>query len=241
MLILKMLLSDLMIEMKTLFGQLATKIDKIETKVDNLETKLEMKVDNLEKKVDNLETKLEIKVDNLEKKFEMKVDNLEKKFQNRFELLENNFASTNEKSYKKIDKRITGLENNIRKGMGISFEYYNKSWLQKYLNEKYPNIKLESSKRFKDKDSVVNPVTKHKEFEVDIYCENLRLVAECTTNVTSDEMDKIKKKVRIKEFFQDSTIYLFFCTYDIHESIKSDAIAYCEENKIELIIKANLE
>jgi hypothetical protein len=171
----------------------------------------------------------------------MKVDNLEKKFQNRFELLENNFASTNEKTYIKIDKRITGLENNIRKGMGISFEYYHKSWLQKYLNEKYPDIKLESSKRFKDKDNVVNPVTKHEEFEVDIYCENPRLVAEYTTNVTSDEMDKIKKIVRMKKFFQDSSIYFFFCTYDIHESIKSDAIAYYEENKIELIIKANLE
>jgi Skp family chaperone for outer membrane proteins len=46
MLILKMLLSNFMIEMKTLFGQLATKIDKIETKVDNLEAKFEMKVDN---------------------------------------------------------------------------------------------------------------------------------------------------------------------------------------------------
>jgi hypothetical protein len=54
-------------------------------------------------------------------------------------------------------------------------------------------------------------------------------------------MDKIKKIVRMKKFFQDSSIYFFFCTYDIHESIKSDAIAYYEENKIELIIKANLE
>ena len=107
------------------------------------------------------------------------------------------------------------------------------AWLQRELASYFPHATLHNAKRFVDIDRIVNP--NMAEFELDIFCDNPLLVAECTTYLTSNEFDKVNKLLRVRQFFKNNECLLYFITYDIDEEIKNEVDAFCLNNNIKLV------
>lgn len=113
--------------------------------------------------------------------------------------------------------------------------------MEKLLSIDHPNIQIETNKIFKDSGNTVNERT--KVFEVDIYSEDPLLICECTTFLKADEISKVEKLLKIKNYFENQTKqvkYIYFVTYDIDEKIKEKVEKFCNDNEICLIIKKSL-
>lgn len=69
------------------------------------------------------------------------------------------------------------------------------------------------------------------------------MICECTTFLKADEISKVEKLLKIKNYFENQTKqvkYIYFVTYDIDEKIKEKVEKFCNDNEICLIIKKSL-
>lgn len=211
--------------------------DSILTKLNEIEARMSTQLNDVVTSTSGLEARMSTKLDEV-------VDQSIKRFERSITIKYNqgieSVKLTNRREFEKIEASIQTIQWGLQNALGTSFELFNLVWLQKFLSINHPHINLEMSKHFVDVNNIVNKDT--REFEIDIYSEFPRVIAECTTYVQASEMDKAKKLLRIKKFFEVtenvSDLKLSLITFDVNEEIRNDVIDFCKNSQIELIMKA---
>ena len=98
------------------------------------------------------------------------------------------------------------------------------------------NSSMLHSKVFEDPEGLINPGS--KQFDVDIFCENPLVIAECTSHLVADKIEKVRKFPHIVRYLEkkyNGTSKAFFFTMGIDDAIESEAKKILKENGIKLI------
>jgi len=135
-----------------------------------------------------------------------------------------------ESEFKKMNTKL----DTIKAGLGHNLEYYHKDFFYHYLKSKYP---------VKRSDFHVGVPLKinDKDYEVDLYLSTTEVtaVAEVTSFLDNDEMEKVKRFIEVfqslKSKCSSSVVMGFFCALAVEPNILVDVMQLLDDNDITLI------
>jgi hypothetical protein len=146
----------------------------------------------------------------------------------------------------RLTKNINTLKTSIgalSDGLGITFEKMSATYIQDVMMARGIQLNSKIHHRYfhPDPSNSVNKV--QKEFEIDLFCSDPLIMAECTTFLRKNELPKLQKFIGachyVEKWHGTKPTAMFF-VFGMNESIRSDVEALCQKNNIQLVEPSDL-
>ena len=140
-----------------------------------------------------------------------------------------------------LSKQIMTLKTSIgalSDGLGIKFEKLGATYIKDVVDARGSKLRSQVHHRYIHPDPT-NTVNKDmKEFEIDLFCSDPFIIAECTTFLRQSELGKLQKFIRAAQYLE----YLYgkkpesiFFIFAMNEGIRGQVEALCKANGVRLV------